>query len=117
MIVAFCDRVEAPKHVRVCVLEQESVLLNLQAEFYFGLDEIGTRFWQVLATSSSVETAYQQLLTEFDVPEERLRNDVSKLIENLLDKGLLRIYSAGTAKTLGIPCAPPTYNRRFPLPG
>lgn len=97
MKVSFADRVEVPKHVKVCFLEQEVVFLDLQAEYYYGLDEIGTRMWQVLTTSSSIEAAHQQLLTEFDVPEELLRSDTLKLIEKLLDKGLLQLYSAGRA--------------------
>lgn len=43
MKISFSDRVEVPKHVFVCSLEKELVLLNLEAECYFGLDEIGTK--------------------------------------------------------------------------
>ena len=83
-----------PKHVLVCFLEKESVLLNLEAEIYYGLDETGTRMWQVVTTAPNIDNAYEELLTEFDVEAELLRQNLSELLGQLVDKGLLRIHSA-----------------------
>ncbi len=47
-VVDFASRVAAPRHVLVRALDRESVLLNLETERYFGLDEVGTRMWQLL---------------------------------------------------------------------
>jgi hypothetical protein len=93
-VISFSDDVEVPKHVLVRPLEKESVLLNLEAEIYYGLDESGTRFWQVLTTASNIEEAYLQLLGEFDIEAELLRRNLSELLEQLTEKGLLRIHSA-----------------------
>jgi len=57
--MTFKDRAAAPAHVPVRFLDQESVLLNLETERYFGLDETGTRMWQLLTTSPSINAAYQ----------------------------------------------------------
>jgi hypothetical protein len=92
---SFSDRVEVPKHVLVCSLEKESVLLNLDAEIYYGLGETGTRMWQVVTVAQSIENAYEELLTEFDVEAELLRQNLSELLGQLVDKGLLRIHSVG----------------------
>ena len=54
--------VRAPGHVLVRELEGESVLLNLDSEAYFGLDEVGTRMWAVLTTSPTIQAAYDELL-------------------------------------------------------
>jgi hypothetical protein len=93
-MLSFSDHVEMPKHVLVRVLENEAVLLNLETECYYGLDETGTRMWQVLTTAPSINRAYTELLTEFEVGAEQLRRDLSELLEKLVDKGLLRIRSA-----------------------
>jgi len=93
--LSFSDRVEVPKHVLVCFLEKECVLLNLEAEIYYGLDETGTRMWQLLTTARNIENAYEELLTEFDVEAELLRQNLSVLLGQLVDKGLLRIHSDG----------------------
>ena len=93
-MLSFSDHVEVPKHVLVRFVENETVLLNLEAECYYGLDETGTRMWQVLTTAPSIDTAYVELLTEFEVEAEQLRLDLSELLGKLVDKGLLRIRSA-----------------------
>ena len=70
------------------------MLLNLEAECYYGLDEIGTRMWQALTMAPNIDIAYMELLTEFDAEAEQLRLDLSELLRKLVDKGLLRVYSA-----------------------
>jgi hypothetical protein len=92
-MLSFSDRVEVPKHVLVCLLEKESVFLNLEAEIYYGMDEIGTRMWQVVTTAPNLENAYAALLSEFDVEPELLRQNLSGLLGRLVENGLLQIRS------------------------
>ena len=93
-MLSFSDRVEVPKHVLVRFLEKESVFLNLETEHYYGLDETGTRMWQVVTAAPNIEDAYAQLLSEFDVEAELLRQNLSELLGQLIDIGLLRVHFA-----------------------
>jgi hypothetical protein len=93
-MVSFADRAAAPVHVLVRFLEQESVLLNLETEQYFGLDETGTRMWQLVTTSPNIDAAYQELLAEFDVEPELLRANFVELLSRLMDSGLLEVLPA-----------------------
>ncbi len=61
-MVSFTDRAATPSHVLVRYLDKESVLLNLETEQYFGLDETGTRMWQLLTASPCIDSAFQELL-------------------------------------------------------
>jgi len=72
-MMQFANRVVVPKHVLVRHLDGESVLLNLETEKYFGLDTTGTRMWELVTTSPSVDAAYARLLEEFEVEPELLR--------------------------------------------
>lgn len=87
-------KVIVPEGVLARELQGESVLLNLNTESYFGLDEVGTDMWRALTTSDSVEAAYQMLLTQYDVEPERLRQDLNELIEKLVEQGLIEIRDA-----------------------
>ena len=78
-----------PSHVLVQQIAGESILLNLQSERYFGLDEVGTRIWNLVTTSKSIESAYEALLGEYEVDAEQLRRDVQSLVLNLVENGLL----------------------------
>ena len=89
MTISFSDRVTVPDDVLISHLQEESVILNLDSERYYGLDDVGTRFLSVLTTSDSIETAYARLRDEYDVDPQVLRADLLALIEKLIDQGLL----------------------------
>ena len=91
MSISFSDRVKIPDDVLISKLQEESVILNLDSERYFGLDDVGTRILSVLTTSDSIETAYQTLLNEYDVDGPVLRQDLLQLVEELASQGIIQI--------------------------
>src|SRR6266852_1565306 len=101
-MVSFTDRAATPAHVLVRFLDRESVLLNLETEQYFGLDETGTRMLQLVTGSPNIDTAYHELLAEFDVEPELLRSNLMELLSRLVDSGLLQVVPAdvGTASAV-----------------
>jgi hypothetical protein len=101
-MVTLKDRVSAPAHVLVRFLDQESVLLNLETEQYFGLDETGTRMWQLLTASPDIDAAYQELLAEFDVEPELLRDNLTDLLGRLVENGLLQVLPADVGKVTAV---------------
>jgi hypothetical protein len=91
MAIGFADRVKVPEDVLISSLQSEAVLLNLDSERYFGLDEVGTRIFSVLTSSPSIEAAYEQLLVEYDVDANVLRADLLALVEQLVAQGLVEV--------------------------
>ena len=75
----------------------EAVLLDLATGTYFGLDEVGTRVWQLLEQYGSNDAVVAALLEEYAVDEPRARADVDRLILELSEKGLVRIDEASTS--------------------
>jgi Coenzyme PQQ synthesis protein D (PqqD) len=98
-MVEFENRTVVPRHVLVRHLEGESVLLNLQTERYFGLDTTGTRMWEHLASSASIKEAYERLLEEFEVEPGLLRANLSELLNNLVQNGLLNVEPSDVGTT------------------
>ena len=86
--------VSATSGTLVSELSGEAVILHLDSEQYFGLDEVGARMWQILMTSDSVSAAFDQMLDEWDVEPERLRSDLADLIEQLRENGLVEVCAA-----------------------
>lgn len=101
-MVMFSDKVSVPAHVLVRFLDKEAVLLNIETEHYFGLDETGARMWQLATTATDINAAYQALLDEYDVDPETLRKHFSELLEKLVINGLLTMTSSdvGTTSTI-----------------
>ena len=69
----------------------ETVLLNLESEHYFGLDEVGTRVWQLIQETGDVQAVYRTMLAEYEVSEERLRRDLDALLEEIAGLGLVTL--------------------------
>ena len=93
-MVSLADRVAVPQHVLIRFLDKESVLLNIETERYFGLDETGTRMWQLATAAPKIEIAYQQLLDEYDVEPALLRSNLVELLDRLVENGLLQVTSS-----------------------
>ena len=89
MAISFSAHVAVPPHVLLQRFGEESVLLNLVTETYFGLDAVGTRMWEALTKAETVDGAYRELLDDYEVEPDRLRQDMNALLENLLRNGLL----------------------------
>ncbi len=91
MSIAFDQRLIIPPDVLISNVGGESVILNLNSERYFGLDQVGARMLTVLTTSASIQTAFETLLEEYEVENEALRQDLVDLIDRLIEQGLLEI--------------------------
>ncbi len=69
----------------------ETVLLDLESENYFGLDEVGTRIWQLIKETNDLEAIFNTLLAEYDVSEERLQGDLDALLGEIAGLGLVKL--------------------------
>jgi hypothetical protein len=93
-MISFADRAIVPSDVLIRFLDQESVLLNLNTERYFGLDPVGTRMWQLVTSMPTIDAAYFQLIEEFDVDPVTLRSNLAELLEHLVENGLIATQPA-----------------------
>lgn len=84
-------RAVVPRRVVHRRLVTETVLLNIETGLYHGMDEVGSRFFEALQESESVQAAVTLLLEEFDAPEGRIREDMLGYCSDLLERGLLEL--------------------------
>ena len=69
----------------------ETVILDLKSENYFGLDEVGTRIWQLTEETGSLQDVYDRMLAEYDVTAEQLEEDMGELFSKLAKMGLVEL--------------------------
>ena len=69
----------------------ETDLIDLESENYFGLDEIGTRIWQLIKDTGDLQAIYDTLLAEYEVEEARLQNDLEALLSEISALGLVTL--------------------------
>ena len=89
MALAFDTTISVSPDVMIRKVGEESVLLDLKTERYLGLDDVSARFWDLLTSGGSIQSAYETLLAEFEVDPERLRNDLDDFVQELVQFGLV----------------------------
>ncbi|HYJ80995.1 MAG TPA: PqqD family protein [Longimicrobiaceae bacterium] len=74
----------------------ETVILHFTAGTYFGLNEVGTRIWQLVQNRRSVREIRDTLLEEYDVDEERCDRALFSLLDSLAEHGLITTDAPST---------------------
>ena len=69
----------------------ETVLLDLGSENYFGLDEVGTRIWQLIEQSGNLQVIFDTMLEEYEVSPDQLLEDLGELVNQLSSQGLANL--------------------------
>lgn len=72
-------------------LDGEAVLLDLTGEAYFGLNEVGTRVWELLETTPLLGDVCERLQLEYEVDRERAAADLLGLASRLVESGLASV--------------------------
>ena len=85
------DRFEISSEVLSQEVNGETVLLDLDGESYFGLNEVGTHVWQLLQAGESVRGLLDSLAGEYEASEERIESDVRALLVKLTESGLVKL--------------------------
>ena len=83
--ITFADTVFAQE------VDGEMVLLDMNSENYFGLDEVGTAIWQAMQENGDLQEVYKTLLDQYDVEEEVLQKDLLDFVEKLVESGLVEV--------------------------
>jgi len=66
-----------------------SVLLHLETELYFGLNQVGAVLWDALQKNESYESTATKIQSQFDVERSRVDADTAALLDQLDAKDLL----------------------------
>jgi Coenzyme PQQ synthesis protein D (PqqD) len=88
------QKVAVKKDILVQDMGGEIVILNLDSEEYFGLDEVGNAMWSSLNEADSLQVAYDRLLDRYDVDPEELKQDFLNLVEQFVKHELVEITEA-----------------------
>jgi hypothetical protein len=70
-------------------VDGEVVIFNLGSGIYFGLDEVGARFWRLIDERRTLSSVLGALREEFDAQDDVLERDLLHLAGALLAKGLV----------------------------
>ncbi len=72
-----------------CTVSGEVVILHLDDGAYYGLNEVGTRIWELLQEPRGFQDLVAAVVDEFDVTPEACADDVRVLLDELGARGLV----------------------------
>ena len=78
-----------PSHVVSRVVDDETVLLNLESGLYFGVDSVGQRIWQLIGDGKTLHEIVDAVVGEYEVSRAQAESDVLAFASTLLEHGLL----------------------------
>lgn len=86
---ALAANIRVPDSVLMRVVGEDLVLLNMNAENYYGLNPVGARLMQLAEAGAVLEEIVVALLNEFDVERPQLEVDIRAVAADLIAAGLL----------------------------
>ncbi|WP_374405289.1 PqqD family protein [Pelagerythrobacter sp.] len=73
-------------------MDEETVMLDIESGHYFGLSGVGPRLWTLLEEDRRAGVLVDRVREEFTAtPEDDVRADVMAFLQQLLDKGLVKV--------------------------
>ncbi len=89
-IVAVRDQVSSP-------VNDEAVILQLQAGTYYGVNNVGAVIWRLVQQPRRIAEIERALLEEFAVEEERCRRDLLLFLDALADAELIEVQDGAAS--------------------
>jgi Coenzyme PQQ synthesis protein D (PqqD) len=72
-------------------IDEEVVLMSIEADAYFGLDPVGSNIWELLSKNpATINELVFILMEEYEVAEEDCRKDVQSFIDDMSSRKLIR---------------------------
>lgn len=71
-------------------IDEEVILMSIEADSYFGLDPIASHIWELLSKQPTTINELVQILVEaYEVDEETCRKDVLTFVNNMYARKLI----------------------------
>ena len=74
-------------------LQGEAVILSLKSGKYYNLNLVGSRIWELIEKVVSIRTLHEIILNEYEVEDQRCRDDIFRILNQLLQADLIEIVS------------------------
>ncbi len=94
MTISLESKIVAARHQVSCEVAGEVVILNMADEFYYGLDAVGARVWDLIRETRSVREIRDVLVGEFEVDAQLCEKDLLALLEELAERKLIQTDGA-----------------------
>jgi hypothetical protein len=97
MRLSLTDAIIQDREPVSAVVDGEILMMSAESGSYFGLNSVGSRIWELAAKPIIIRELCDRLREEYDVSPEQCEGEVLVYLEQLLDRGLIRVCDAPAA--------------------
>lgn len=72
-------------------MDGEEIILHLDSNRYYGLNDVGTLIWKLVQDERTVAEIRAELMDEYDVEPERCGEHLDTFLTELAEQGLIEI--------------------------
>lgn len=80
---------KVPEHTLTRVVDGGTIALDTKSGQYYVLNEVGGRMWVLMTEGKTMEGIVTSIVSEFDVTQDQVRQDLLNLTNQLEQRGLL----------------------------
>lgn len=70
---------------------KEAVLLNFETKYFYGLNEVGAKIWQMLDGKKTIEEITNAIVDEYDIDKDKAFNSVNRHIKKLIKEKMVEV--------------------------
>ena len=85
------DRLSRVQNLLSTELDQETVLMSIDAGAYYGLEGPARSIWEILETPLTFSALVDRLVKEYQVSPETCAADLERFLSEMEREGLLRV--------------------------
>ena len=74
-------------------VDGDTILLDGRSGAYYAMNPVGTRAWTLITGGAALGDVHDALLAEYDVSADVLWADLTRLVAELQDNGLVKVES------------------------
>jgi hypothetical protein len=87
--------VKCAEHVVFTEIDGECVILNVASGYYFCLDDIGSKIWELIENPKKVSDIVERLREEYTVKHSECITDTLSFLKGLFDDDLITVVEGG----------------------
>lgn len=87
------------------VLDGEAIIINLATGSYYAMNNVGALVWRSIEQHCSIDEIAARVADDYEVSQDRARDDLLSLTQRLITEGVVRISDAVSAAGMSTPSA------------
>ena len=92
------SKVVAKQNLAACDLAGEAVILNMGTGLYHGLNDVGSRVWELVQSPARVAELRDALLAQYDVDAQTCLTDLLSVLEAMRTADLIEVCDDETGE-------------------